>query len=117
LLAVAPLGALAGAIDETRRTVAAADLARAEHELVAAASTMIDQKKFQEVFLRVAREKLGRSLAALPTETWKAEAPDYSELARGGVDTAIVIGVQSVRLHRTSGRDTSYALFVEVRTR
>ncbi len=115
-IALTPIAALAGAIGATAQKLPAGELADSEADLSRAMAECADQRKMRDCFLRVAREKTrrpfavcNRAAAGLGTNL------DNQPLLDEGIDTALEITVQDIRLRRAAASDASFALFVNAR--
>jgi hypothetical protein len=109
---------VAGAVEESRHRLTAADLRQAEEALTQAAIEMKRAEPLRDALVQAAREQIRRNLAAPAGAAQVIETDEiYSALARAGVDTVVEIGPTSLRLDRISTRETSYAVFVDAQVR
>jgi hypothetical protein len=112
--ALAPVGALVGSIREGTKKMPAEGLTESAADLAKAMAGIAVQNRLRDAVLKVTREKT-RLRFVVPSDS-DNEVDDRLS-ARDGIDTVLELGLESLRLQRTSSKETSYALFMNVRAR
>ena len=117
-IALTPVAALIDAAKEATKKASPEEMARSEDELSQAMSELAISAYLRDHFLKLTKDKLHYPFRFREVES--AASPgvvEYRALASQGIDTILELGVESLRLQRSSHSETTYALFLTARAR